>query len=165
MRDDQPCLTSVAYQVDGVVLDVHELGAERDRFQQRPDPLLLTSTKAAALALGAVGDDHGTGAVGKYARQVILWHEVEPQLGDVGLLGDGSQLSRDRIAPSSQGPAPRRSCADGARRLSSRCSWIDGKAADFGLQRFPVASDVTAIEHGWFVPSARGCRRPDRSVL
>ena len=28
--------------------------------------------------------------------QVVLRHEVEPQLGDVGLLGDGSQC-RDRI--------------------------------------------------------------------
>ena len=72
MRDDQPRLTTVAYEVDGVVLDVHELDAEGDRLQQRPDSILFAAAKPAALAFGAVGDYHRTGAVGKYARQVVL---------------------------------------------------------------------------------------------
>ena len=50
-------------------------------------------------------------------------------------IGDGSQR-RDRIVRGVRVPAPRRSCAASVRSLFSRCSWTDGKAADFGLQRF-----------------------------
>ena len=52
-------------------------------------------------------------------------------------MGDRRRLAVPRShRPSSRVPAPRRSCAASVRSLFSRCSWTDGKAADFGLQRF-----------------------------